>query len=417
MVGFTAVSLSTLVVLLAAVAYQIQLPRLLTVVFGLGRKIEPLSSFPYTCRRIEDERLQACEDMWLSERSRQLFLACSDSKARTQWHANMARYNASGRSLRDAFVILDIDEPVGAGFRMRTLKTPGFTDMLHFNGFTGNDDYNGDIRLWAVNGKPSVDAVTGEFLDSSKVGANMTVELFRLNAGEGEAGPADELEHVMTFHHPLISTANRVAAVINEDKPDFWFTNDHGQGRFGWRYRLSSLLRTGDVCMCRRKACWKVAEGLRYPNGLAKGHDGLIYVPSSAVGSIDVFEHVPRQGFKKLHHIDTDYSLDNLSVDKNGDIYAAAFPRPLQMLRGADDPFNSRAPAAALKISKKGDGAYVVEKVIEDGDAEVLPATTTVLHDAKTGRLFFSGVYSPFIAPVPKTEHRLTLKAGVDELG
>lgn len=70
--------------------------------------------------------------------------------------------------------------------------------------------------------------------------------------------------------------------------------------------------------MCRSKACWKVADGLQYPNGLVKGHDGLIYVPSSFVGGIDVFRHIRKQGFEKVYHIDTDYSLDNIYVDKNG---------------------------------------------------------------------------------------------------
>ncbi len=30
------------------------------------------------------------------------------------------------------------------------------------------------------------------------------------------------------------------------------------------------------------------------------------------------------------------------------------------------------------------------EKVLEDRDGEVLPGTTTAIHDAKTGRLFLS---------------------------
>lgn len=55
------------------------------LLFGVGHTLEPLSAFPYKCRRIEDERLQACEDMWLSEGTRQLFLACSEPNGRRQW--------------------------------------------------------------------------------------------------------------------------------------------------------------------------------------------------------------------------------------------------------------------------------------------------------------------------------------------
>lgn len=70
---------------LLGVAFQaLKIP--VSLVFGFGRHIQPLSDFPYECRRIEDQRLHACEDMWLSEASRVLYLACSDVVARAQWH-------------------------------------------------------------------------------------------------------------------------------------------------------------------------------------------------------------------------------------------------------------------------------------------------------------------------------------------
>lgn len=50
-------------------------------------------------------------------------------------------------------------------------------------------------------------------------------------------------------------------------------------------------------------------------------------------------------------------------------------------------------PAAALRIKKQEDGNYMVEKIIEDGAGDVLSGVTTVVHDAKTGRLFFSSKY------------------------
>lgn len=59
--------------------------RNLWVQVGYGYTLQPLSDFPYTCRRLNDPSLEACEDMWLSEGTRQLFLACSDSVARKEW--------------------------------------------------------------------------------------------------------------------------------------------------------------------------------------------------------------------------------------------------------------------------------------------------------------------------------------------
>lgn len=53
---------------------------------AIGKVLQPISDFPsYQCRRIHDPLLQACEDMWLSEATRQLFLACSDPDARSKW--------------------------------------------------------------------------------------------------------------------------------------------------------------------------------------------------------------------------------------------------------------------------------------------------------------------------------------------
>lgn len=77
-------NLGLLAVVLLAVAFQF-LKGPLYIGFGWGRHIQPLQDFPYECRRIEDPRLQACEDMWLSESTRVLYLACSDPIARAQW--------------------------------------------------------------------------------------------------------------------------------------------------------------------------------------------------------------------------------------------------------------------------------------------------------------------------------------------
>ena len=84
MAGLKTVS-AALVVLLAAAIYQTRLHTFTMLGLGLLQKSEPLSSFPYTCRRVDDERLQACEDMWLSERSRRLFLGCSDPLGKKEW--------------------------------------------------------------------------------------------------------------------------------------------------------------------------------------------------------------------------------------------------------------------------------------------------------------------------------------------
>lgn len=90
------------------------------------------------------------------------------------------------------------------------------------------------------------------------------------------------------------------------------------------------------------------------------------------------------------------YSIDNLSADQDGDVYVAMFPVGIDILLAFKDPKNARPASGALRLREVG-GEYVVEKVIEDKNGEVLPASTTVVRDAKTGRLFFGSKFPPSI--------------------
>ncbi|KAH9907552.1 hypothetical protein F4778DRAFT_769028 [Xylariomycetidae sp. FL2044] len=388
---------TALVVLLSAVIYQVKLPRILMVSLGFGRTLEPLSSFPYSCRRIYHDHLKACEDMWLSESTRQLFLACSEPLARAKWMPNMGHLNVSGISADDAIVVIDIDDiKPGKAIAPRVLKTPGFPGTngdgrIHLVGFTGVDDADGSIRLWIPNLKPSVDTATGALLDQHKFGANSTIELFR-------TGPrAEKLEHIRTFAHTQIGNPNRIAAV-GGDSNSFYYTNDHGTAKVGLRQNLSPLLASGDVSFCDGSECRKVVSGLTFPNGLTMGQDGLIYVPDSLLGTVDIFQPRPNGDLTKIQTLHTGYSLDNITPDREGNMLVAAIPDAIKFFAANSDPLNKDTPTSALKIVKTADGVYEVTKFLEDGLGEILPGSTSVLRDAETGRVFLSSVFAPYIA-------------------
>lgn len=82
--------------------------------------------------------------------------------------------------------------------------------------------------------------------------------------------------------------------------------------------------------------------------------------------------------------------IDNLSTDKNGDIYAAAFPKPLQLLDSIKDPYHIDTPSTIWRIRKSGSG-YEVKKLLEDKEAKIMGGATTASHDVKTGKLFMGG--------------------------
>ncbi|RSM19081.1 hypothetical protein CDV31_002002 [Fusarium ambrosium] len=383
-----------LVAVVLAVIFQVTLKEAIWLAFGIGRMMQPISDFPYTCRKIVDPRMEACEDMWLSESTRQLFLACSDPLTRDLWMPNVAHLNVSARSQKDSIVALDIDKPNKNSYEFRTLQTPEFPGTagdgkLQLVGFTGIDNPDsGSIELLVINNRPSVDA-QGKLVDQYADGANATIDLFETGA------EATELKFVRTYADGKIATPNRVAAL---SRSAFYVVNDHGQNKLGLKHSLSPFLRNGDAIFCDAETgCKTVLQGFKYPNGLTRDKNNLIYIPCSLSGTIFIYRVLPDNTLEKVDEVKTGYSIDNLSVDANGDIWVAAFPIGVAIFKAYEDPYHSFPPAAALRV-RKVEGKYAVDKVIEDGEGEVLPAATTVVHDAKTGRLFFSSVISPFIS-------------------
>ena len=57
-------------VLVGAALWQVMLRDLVFVTLGIGRVIQNIDEFPYTCRVIQDERLTGCEDLWLDDEKR-----------------------------------------------------------------------------------------------------------------------------------------------------------------------------------------------------------------------------------------------------------------------------------------------------------------------------------------------------------
>ncbi|KIV94772.1 hypothetical protein PV10_02504 [Exophiala mesophila] len=394
----------SLFVALGTLLYQSFLRETLFVGIGLGRTIQPISDFPFKCYRITgDPNIQACEDMWLDHESRTLYLACSDSEARKHWMPNIHRLNATGRATDDRIVAMDIDNPTSTqSFTYRVLKPRGYSGVagdgrIHVVGMTGtrSEDDPEQVNLWLINARPSVDSATGEVLDNTVVGGNHTIDVFSTKPG------AVEMDHVQTYADVQIATPNNLAVTKSGG---FFYTNDHGPHKVGWKHHLSLILGTGDVSYCSKEGvCKLVSYGHKFPNGLHLGTDGLLYVPSAAVGGVKVYRPASDGSLTQVHHIRLDYPIDNISEDANGDLYLATMPKGLEALRPFDDPLNAATPPATvwrvrrLHRESQDEYEYELEKIIEDRDGEMLPGMTTVIHDAVSGRLFMSGVISRFV--------------------
>ena len=302
---------------------------------------------------------------------------------------SIGRLNISGRSLEDKIIALDVDKPIDVGFEYRVLEAPDLPGVseLHLVGLTGVDRED-HVDLYLVNNRPALSRITGEYLDQTASGANSTIEHFRIDP------EAETMEFVQTFADMHIATPNNIAT---RGDGSFYFTNDHGLNKVGFAHTSSPFIKNGDVGYCNQGGCRQVDAGLAFPNGLSFGADGLLYVPSSFSGNLRVYETQPDGGLKHVHTVKITYPLDNLSLDANGDLWVPGLPDIDRTLKGFDDPMGAAPPSTIFRIHKHADGLYEVDKMLEDLEGKVLPATTTALHDAKTGRIFLSSVISPFI--------------------
>ena len=127
-----------------------------------------------------------------------------------------------------------------------------------------------------------------------------------------------------------------------------------------------------------------------------RGKDGRIYVPDSMTGKIDVFALTGEETFADVDTIQLPYGIDNLSVDKNGDIIAATFPVSWKFLQSLEDPYGIDPPTTIFRVRKR-EQRYEVEKVLED-DGSVLPAATTAVHDVDGGSMWMGGTFAPYIS-------------------
>ena len=95
---------------------------------------------------------------------------------------------------------------------------------------------------------------------------------------------------------------------------------------------------------------------------------------------------------KELHIIKLGMPVDNLSIDGNGDIYAAGFPKILKVLEAFKKPYETRSPSTIWRIRRVGLGLdYEVRRILEDKEATIVRGLTVAVHDVKTGRLFLGG--------------------------
>ncbi|CZS93626.1 related to serum paraoxonase/arylesterase [Rhynchosporium agropyri] len=401
---------STVGVVFIAILYQFVLKSLIFGALGYGRKLQFLRDFPnIQCEKIDNLGLEGCEDMWLHDKTGFLYMACSSSQSRVDWLPAVGHLNATGRGLTDRMAVLDTRGPGSLASRLKWLSTENFSGIngdgtLNLHGFDIRaDEQTGILHVLLINHRPPFDPMTGKPLDASKIGANSTFEQFQTKPG------TNTMRHVRTYANDVIKTPNRVAWVTEDT---FVFTN-YLSAKAGLRSKVDPLIGGGNVAYCHHDRCKNASPSINMamPNGLVRGPEGVIYVPSTINGSVSVYTLTADHNLQVIHTIKTGIPIDNLSVDRNGDIIAAAIPQAYKWIETSKAPFDKIAPSTVLRIrrisknrgnseeSKSSSSSgldYEVGKIMED-DGSTLPGSTVAVHDAETGRYFMGGAMSPYI--------------------
>ncbi|KAB8229473.1 uncharacterized protein BDW43DRAFT_322125 [Aspergillus alliaceus] len=380
---------------------------------GVKRIIQPLEDFPeYQCRRMRHPLLESCEDVWFDPSGRKLYAACANPLARLAWCPAANSYDiqkrAAGGGGIDHITVLDVDRPGADGlYGVRALKfrdSEGNIQELDMHGFDARViDKGRRLRFWLINHRPPLNTSTGEpLLDATKIGANSTVDVYDLELPHGT-----ELAHVKTIVSPrIISPNNLVVIDDNEDRGDFLLTNDHST-KVG-PFRDSEI--SGNIAYCRTATgnCHFVAENLSSPNGITRDpSSGLIYVAQPARGDVTVHRLADDEQLVEIDEISLSMAIDNLSIDTDGNIFAATIPDVQQLIRAFHDPYGTNSPSTVMMIRKSKEasllkGAHEVIKVVEDKEARILPTTTSAVYDPVSGQLFLGALSSPFMAVCKK---------------
>lgn len=232
------------------------------------------------------------------------------------------------------------------GFDMRINDPPAGVD--------DTSDLPVTARVFVINHRPSK-SPDGQVLDGHTHGANSTVEIFDIDIGQ------DYMTHVRTVAHPVIRTPNSIAAA----GPDsFVFTNDH-HVKTGHTRVLDMLQKRSDVGYCSAKGCKVALAPLTFPNGIIQGSSPREFWIGSSIDGIARQTELQADGSLVLgDEVKVGYGVDNLTRDSEGNIWAAAFPKALEIVSQINHPESRRASTAALRLSKNtGQGAFYGDKV------------------------------------------------------
>lgn len=179
----------------------------------------------------------------------------------------------------------------------------------------------------------------------------------------------DSLIHLESIQDEKLMTSPNDVVAVGERA--FYVTNDHWYSKKGIGRALEDYLQRpiAYVNYYNGTSFRKVAENIAYANGIAVSEDQKqLFVAATLGQKIILYNRDLASGDLMLFdEIKTNTGVDNIEVDKQGDLWVGCHPQLLKFVSHAADP-NKYSPSQVIKLSKEINGKYQIEEIfLNDG--------------------------------------------------
>ncbi|GAA5893883.1 uncharacterized protein JCM6883_003663 [Sporobolomyces salmoneus] len=351
-------------------------------ILGIRRQILPVNNS--NCVGVKG--LVGCEDAWIDYGRGEAWLVCSSHEARKSWLPATLHLDSASlpQVSTDYIAILDLKD--NSYKRVKLLGLPADADGIYVHAIdVVVDSKSGKKTVFINSHRPPKNRSLGKTL-----GANSVIEIFETTGNDYE------LKHVKTVSHPLIRTPNNLVAT---GPRTFFASNDH-RHKVHWT-RAFEMLKSvpSDIIYCDASkgtpVCKVAADGIVYPNGLAKGPKNLLYQGSTLQGLVRVWEERKDHTLKVLTEVPLERPVDNIHVDEDGSIYATTLTKVLDFMEAGKEGGAPGSPAVEImritNDTSAGTGRYKAELVFAD-DGKIVSSSTTAA--PYRGKLVLTGVFS-----------------------
>ncbi|NVJ86833.1 MAG: SMP-30/gluconolactonase/LRE family protein [Algoriphagus sp.] len=194
-----------------------------------------------------------------------------------------------------------------------------------------------------------------------------SIELFLIQDGK--------VEYDRSLRDPLLISPNDLVLV---GKDQFYYSNDHGNtsklGVFAENYLGVAAANVGYF---DGNSFRIVADKMAYPNGLVMNSSGeKLFVASSRGFLIRIFDILENGDLEQIEDIPVGTGVDNLELDKNGEIWTGAHPNLMTFSAYAAGK-KEYAPSEILKISYQAGESNTESIWLDDG--KTLSATSVAI--------------------------------------